>query len=122
MMKKILGYGLTLAVTIGVFSTLLTTETTNQAFANGKEKSAESRYFENEQNEHEYSKTHDRGVVPQHTEQTLQTQQQAIDAVLAERGGNITKVEYEQRHGETMLEIKGIDGQGKRYEVYVKTQ
>lgn len=95
MLKKILTYGATLAVTVGLFSTFLNSPSANQGYE--KEHDDDHRTFEI-------------------SDLTKPSQQQALDALLEKKGGHIIKIEQEGKH---KLEVKGIDAQGNRYEVYI---
>jgi hypothetical protein len=95
MLKKILTYGATLAVTVGLFTTFLNSPSANQSYK--KEHDDDNRTFKVS------------GL-------TKPSQQQAIDALLEKKGGHIIKIEQEGKH---KLGVKGIDAQGNRYEVYI---
>ena len=68
---------------------------------------------------HKYKDSDDDSRYMEELSNTGLTLQQAVDAVLAQKGGQVLKVEKENEDGRRVYEIKGIDVKGKRYEVYL---
>lgn len=98
-MKSILTYGATLAVTIATFAVLA------QSGVRGTKGDSQKKEY---------------AIADIHTNGSVNfTLQQAINEVFAQRGGQITKAERETEDGKSVYEIKGIDGEGKRYKVYL---
>ncbi len=91
MLKSIFTYGTTLALTIATFTVLA--------------QSGNSGSYEEESK--------------QTSTATGISLQQAVNQVLAEKGGHIMEAEREREDGQTLFEIKGVDAEGARYKVYL---
>ena len=45
--------------------------------------------------------------------------QQAIALAQAQRGGEVLEAEMEHKRGRKVFEVEGVDGEGRRYEMYL---
>jgi len=45
--------------------------------------------------------------------------QEAIALAQAQRGGEVREAEMEYKHGRKVFEVEGVDGDGRRYEIYL---
>ena len=101
MKKSILTYATTLAVTAATFAVLAQSELTEKQVR---------------QTDAEYEIAGEDKIGS-----SGMTLQKAIEAVLAQRGGQILKAEREHEDGKALYEIKGVDANGKRYKIYLDT-
>lgn len=98
-MKTLITYGATIAVTVATFTALAQSTDLTKS--------------------HEYESSDDSHRITKELGNTELTLQQAVDTVVAQRGGQVFEVERENEDGRRVYEIKGVDAKGKRYEVYL---
>ncbi len=105
-MKNTMTAILTLAITGAIFTGLVQATPSEERAIAGDDMERNSNY--------EYTARSD-GT----SNGTQLTLQQAIALAQAQRGGQVLEAETEHKRGRKVFEVEGVDGDGRRYEMYL---